>query len=89
MFEKVTIRLRIDAGEAQSCFLVTGTSWLRMHREESDGCFDYYAVQFEVTKTPLRYYFEIISRGRRFRYFPARNTQYDPSRGLLACHPGL
>ncbi|SDK83819.1 alpha-glucosidase [Sarcina sp. DSM 11001] len=68
MFEKVTIRLRIDAGEAQSCFLVTGTSWLRMHREESDGCFDYYAVQFEVTKTPLRYYFEIISRGRRFRY---------------------
>ena len=52
LYEKVTIRLRVLKGKAQTCFLVTeGRQHLRMRKSESDACFDYYSVQFEVLWT--------------------------------------
>ena len=69
LYEKVTIRLRVLKGKAQTCFLVTeGRQHLRMRKSESDACFDYYSVQFEVDRTPLRYYFEIFVDGRNYKY---------------------
>ena len=68
LYDKITIRLRVLKGQAQSCFLVTEDRYLHMRRIESDVCFDYYAVQFEVTKSPLRYYFEIFENNRKHKY---------------------
>ena len=68
LFRKVTIRLRVVKGMAQSCFLVTRERYLRMRKQQSDLSFDYYAVQFEITKSPLRYYFEIFAEGRKYKY---------------------
>ena len=68
LYEKVTIRLRAERGAAQTCFLMTEERLLRMRKAESDECFDYYEVQFEVTATPLRYIFEIYSNGRKIHY---------------------
>ena len=68
LYDKITIRLRVGREQAQSCFLVTEKSYLYMRKTHSDSLFDYYAVQFEITVSPLRYYFEIIACGRRYRY---------------------
>ena len=68
LYEKVTIRLRVEKEAAQTCFLMTEERLLRMRKAESDECFDYYEVQFEVTATPLRYIFEIYSNGRKIHY---------------------
>ncbi len=68
LYEKVTIRLRAAKGEAQSCFLMTEGGTLRMHKAETDECFDYFEVQFEITVTPFRYVFEIYSKGRKIKY---------------------
>ena len=68
LYEKVTIRLRTVKEAAQSCFLLTEGRSLRMKKTESDECFDYYSVQFEVTATPLRYIFEIYVNGRIIQY---------------------
>lgn len=68
LYDKVTIRLRTAKGAAQSCFLLTEGRSLRMKKTESDECFDYYSVQFEVTVTPLRYIFEIYIKGRIIQY---------------------
>ena len=43
-------------------------SSLLMHLAGSDACFDYYEVRFEITRSPLRYYFVIYAGGHRFRY---------------------
>jgi len=69
LFSMVEIRLRVGKGEVDSCFLVLADSmFLHMHPVESDSCFTWYAVRFEITKSPLRYYFEIVSGGRRYRF---------------------
>ncbi|MDO5476501.1 MAG: glycoside hydrolase family 13 protein [Eubacteriales bacterium] len=68
LYDWVTIRLRVGRGQADACFLVTRKMHLHMKLSESDGLFDYYAVRFEITSKPLRYYFEIASGGRTWKY---------------------
>ena len=68
LYGKVAIRLRVAKGRAKSCFLVTEEQYLHMHLTESDVSFDYFSVRFEVTGSPLRYYFEIFEEGRKYKY---------------------
>ncbi|MDO5131483.1 MAG: glycoside hydrolase family 13 protein [Eubacteriales bacterium] len=63
--------IRDDAGPEKPFGKRNGVAekkYLRMHPAESEEGFDYYEVCFEVTKSPLRYYFEVIAGGRRYRY---------------------
>ena len=68
LHDHVTLRLRTGRDQAEVCFAVVEGAHLRMHLSESDESFDYYSVRFEITKSPLRYYFEVIAGGRRYRY---------------------
>ena len=69
LYRMAEIRLRVGKGDADSCFLVLADNlYLHMHPVESDPYFTWYAVRFEITKSPLRYYFEIVSGGRRYRF---------------------
>ena len=43
-------------------------TYLRMHRCGGDQIFDYYEVRFEVSHSPLRYFFEIVTDSRRYRF---------------------
>lgn len=69
LYGQVEIRLRTGREGIRSCFLVLeGGTFLHMHRAGGDGRFAWYAVRFEVSRTPLRYCFEIVAGGRRYRY---------------------
>lgn len=41
---------------------------LHMKKTDTDALFDYYEARFEITSSPLRYYFEISAGGRIYRF---------------------
>ena len=61
-FEVVTIRFRTLKDDVENVLVVSEESTYEMKKTHSEGVFDYYEVQVELTDKPFKYYFEVIGK---------------------------
>lgn len=65
---EVTIRFRTARDNVDDVYLVAGGQSYRMECTETDSLFDYYSVKLQLSKEPVRYYFEVVSGRIRVWY---------------------
>ena len=71
LYEKITIKFRTGRDNTDEVYIIINNQRFQMYKESHDDLFDYYAVEYQLGREVIRYYFE-MHVGKVFGYFDLR-----------------